>query len=102
VIADEVEKLQTARGEAMRCFYEVKNRHGEDHQPGYMAQFVRLTERLHALLRLADPTVGQQQAAVPKLSPVTLVVKTREEAEKYAPGGVPNAEAIRARLGLPG
>jgi len=97
LIADEVAKLESTRAEVLRCFYEAKNRHGEGHQASYIAQYARITERIHALLRLTEDRHSAQQGVM-VLQAVPMVVRNREEAERFAPGGQPNLEAIRELL----
>ncbi len=95
IIAREVRLLETARADCLRAYYDERNRHGEGHLTGYLSRYAKFSEMLHDLLRLRDDPRGQQ-AAQQQATPVTLVVKSREEADRFAPGGVPNLDAIRA------
>ncbi len=98
LIAREVEQLETMRAEALRCFYEAANFKGEINQTGYLASYARLTERLHALLRLGDPQSKQLGANTQVVDLIKVVVKTRAEAQELTSNGTYDVDKLRTLL----
>jgi len=84
----EVSKLEVARQQVLNDYYDCANRHGETHQTAYMAQFVRLTQQLHELMRLNDPAGRHQSemAADESVQVVEVAVETRRQAEAIQSG----------------
>ena len=82
VKAREVALLERARQEALDAYYAAANRHGETKQVGYLAAYVRLSERIHTLLGLEDPMViGNSEEDVVEI--LEIEVETREDLQKF-------------------
>jgi hypothetical protein len=97
-IAREVEYLETVRAEALRCFYEAANFKGEVNQTGYLSAYARLTERLHALLRLGDPSARNLAANTQQTDLIKVTVRTREEANALTSNGAYDVDKLRLLL----
>ena len=82
IVQREVQRLEQARSQAWRDFYEHANRHGETQQATYLDLVLEASRQLASLLRLSDPgshdsEIGIQQR--PKVIEVT--IRTREQAD---------------------
>ena len=81
-LTNEVGRIETVRNSALECFYEHKNRHGEQFLTGYLMAWAKLTDQLHELLHLRDPQARHMVGGSDEdLTIVEVEISTHEQAE---------------------
>ncbi len=99
-LEEEIMRLETIREAALRAFYEMRNRHGEGFQSGYLSNYAKLTDMLHEVMHLKDPQAAHMVGADDTdVMIVEVNVTTQEQADAINTGVISFEDMIAMQEG---